>query len=183
MAYNDNNYIDWDAIDEAGGGSKLLPAGGYVATITACEWVGGKEYMRFTYDIAEGQYAGFFADDDRDYTHQFTRSYKNSALPFTKKFLRFVNESNPGFDAFVRRTPDELARELVGRRVGIIVQREDYTNKNGEDRARMNVEEYASADDIRNGRFPIPEPKDNREHKPEATHAASGSVYDADLPF
>ena len=180
MAFNASK-LDWNAIDEAGGGSKLLPAGGYVATIVGGEDIERSEYMRFTYDIAEGAHKGFFADDDRDYTHQFTRSYTAKALPFMKRFLKCVEASNPGFD-MNKWSGDPSA--LVGLTVGIIVQREDYTNKSGEDRARMNVEDFASADDIRNGRYKLPEPKDTREHKPETTHAAStGALYDADIPF
>jgi hypothetical protein len=44
----------------------------------------------------------------------------------------------------------------------------------------MNVEDFASADDIRNGRFKLPDPKDSRKKR---EGAQDGSVYDADIPF
>lgn len=176
MGFN-NNKVNWTEVSAAGS-SSMLPAGGYVAKITAVEDVESKEYLRFTYDIAEGEHKGFFESDDREYTHQFTRSYKEKAMGFMKRFLECVDGSNDGF-SLDGWTPN--FNDLKGKLVGIIVQREDYTNQAGEDRARMNVEDFAKADDIRNGRFKLPEPKDNRAEKP--AQAAGGSVYDADIPF
>ena len=164
---------------EATGSSSMLPAGGYVARITDVEDVESKEYLRFTYDIAEGAQKDFFETDDRVYTHQFVRSYTKKAQGFMKRFLEQVEESNPNFSL---ASWDNDPRGLVGKLVGIVVQREDYTNQNGEDRARMNVEAFASADDVRNGRFKLPDPKDTRA-KAEPKAQQDGSVYDADLPF
>jgi len=170
--------INWTEVDAAGT-SRMLPAGGYVATITGVEDVESKEYLRFTYDIAEGEHKGFFETDDRVYTHQFTRSYKERAAGFMKRFLECVEASNDGFrlDGW-----DCDPESLVGLKVGILVQREDYTNSSGEDRARMNVEGFAPIVDIRNGRYKLPEPKDSRTEKGEE-QASSGSEYLADVPF
>ena len=167
--------VNWEEVTAAGS-SALLPAGGYVAVITDVEDVERSEYLRLTYDIAEGPCKGFFATDDRDYTHQFTRSYTDKASGFMKRFLQCVEDSNAGFSL---ASWDSDPQGLKGKLVGILVQREDYTNRSGEDRARMNVEGFASADDIRAGRFVLPEPKDTRDKadKPAA------SVYGADIPF
>lgn len=174
MSFKSSN-MNWVEV-EAAGTSRMLPAGGYVAIITAVEDVESKEYLRFTYDIAEGDCKDFFKTDERVYTHQFTRSYKPKAAGFMKQFLECVEGSNANFSlAGWSNDPNDL----VGKLVGIIVQREDYTNQSGEDKARMNVEAYAKADDIRNGRYVLPEPKDNREAKIDA----NTSVYDADIPF
>lgn len=168
-----NSNTKWTEVSAAGS-SSMLPAGGYVARITAVEDVESREYLRFTFDIAEGEHKGFFADDDRVYTHQFVRSYKQKAAGFMKKFLECVEGSNDGFKL---AGWDNDETDLIGLLVGIIVQREDYTNASGEDRARMNVEDFAKAEDIRNGRYKLPEPKDNR------TSDGNGSAYDADVPF
>jgi len=174
--FKDKN-MNWTEVT-AVGGSRMLPAGGYVATITEVEDVESKEYLRFTYDIAEGEFKGFFETDDRVYTHQFVRSYTEKSSGYMKRFLECVEGSNPNFklDGWGNDPND-----LVGKIVGIIVQREDYTNRDGEDRARMNVEGFASATDIRNGRFKLPDPKDSREKEESATQG--GSLYDADIPF
>ena len=179
---------NWNEVEPAGN-SRTIPAGGYVARITAVEDVERSEYLRFTFDIAEGEYKGFFEDDDRPYTHQFVRSYKPKAMGFMRRFLDCVDESNPNFSL---AGWDNNPQALVGKLVGVVIQREDYTNKKGEDRSRMNVEEYASAPDIRAGRFKLPEPKDSREKtqgtdggygSTDAQHDVAGSVYDADIPF
>lgn len=176
MGFKNSNTV-WTEVT-ATGTSKMLPAGGYVAKITAVEDVESKEYLRFTYDIAEGEHKGFFETDDREYVHQFTRSYKATAQGFMKKFLECVEGSNADFklDGW-----DNDPDDLVGKLIGIIVQREDYTNQAGEDRARMNVEDFATAADIRAKRYKLPEPKDTRAEKP--AQADGGSVYDADIPF
>lgn len=176
---------NWTEVEPAGS-SRMIPAGGYVARITAVEDVERSEYLRFTFDIAEGEHKGFFEADDRPYTHQFVRSYKPKAVGFMRRFLDCIEESN---DNFTLAGWDSNPQSLVGKLVGVVIQREDYTNKNGEDRSRMNVEEYASAADIRAGRFKLPEPKDNRDKGDTADAGFStptepaASVYDADIPF
>jgi len=181
MGFKSKN-TNWTEVSAAGS-STMLPAGGYVAKITDVEDVESKEYLLFTYNIAEGEYAGFFDGDDRVYTHQFRRYYTDKASGFMRKFLDCIEASNKKFtlDGW-----DNDQQSLVGLLVGIIVQREDYTNQSGEDRARMNVEGFASADDIRNGRFKLPEPKDSRkndEQSDQTDQTDQGSVYDADIPF
>ena len=184
MGFKNSNTV-WTEVDAAGS-SKMIPAGGYVARITDVEDVASKEYLRFTYDIAEGEHKGFFESDDRVYTHQFVRSYKETAKGFMKKFLDCVDESN---DNFTLNGWNNDERDLVGKLVGIIVQREDYTNNDGDDRARMNVEDFAKVSDIRAGRFVLPEPKDNRKEHADSGQASAStpdvtsSVYDADIPF
>jgi len=180
MGFKSKNTT-WTEVSAAGS-SSMLPAGGYVATILKVEDVESKEYLRFLYDIAEGEHAGFFETDDRPYTHQFIRSYKEKASGFMKQFLQCVEASNADFKL---EGWDNEPTDLVGKLVGIIVQREDYTNQNGEDRARMNVEGFASADDIRNKRFKLPEPRDTRQGGGSAPAPSEdgGSVYDADIPF
>lgn len=186
MSFKAKN-TNWTEVSAAGT-SKMIPAGGYVAKILSVEDVESKEYLRFTYDIAEGEHKGFFETDDRPYTHQFIRSYKDTASGFMKRFLDCIDNSNDDFDlSGWGNDPDDL----VGKKVGVIIQREDYTNNDGEDRARMNVVEFASADIIRNGRFVLPKPEDNRKNKggststakPTSQEEALDTVYGADVPF
>ena len=61
----------------------------------------------------------------------------------------------------------------------------EYTNNDGEDRARMNVVDFANIDDIRNGRYVLPDAVDNRKEKAadQAPIADGASIYDADIPF
>lgn len=178
MGFN-NSEFNWTEVSAAGS-SSMLPAGGYVAVITKVEDVEGGSYLLFTYDIAEGEHKGFFANDDRVYTHQFKRWYTPKSAGFMKRFLECVEGSNKSFK-LAGWKPDFA--DLEGLLVGIVVQREDYTNQAGEDRARMNVEDFAKADDIRKGRYKMPEPKDTRKKRDDDAQLAQGTVYDADIPF
>ena len=49
--------IDWNNVEEAKDGR--LPAGGYICGITSVEDVANSEYLRFEYDIAEGEYKNY----------------------------------------------------------------------------------------------------------------------------
>lgn len=186
MGFKSKN-TNWTEVSAAGT-SKLIPAGGYVAKILKVEDVESKEYLRFVYDIAEGDYKGFFETDDRPYTHQFFRSYKDTASGFMKQFLDCIEESNGSFNL---ATWDNEPNGLTNLLVGVLIQREDYTNNNGENRARMNVVGFTSAANIRAGRFVLPEPEDNRTKKddgqqdqqPSNPQEALDSVYGADVPF
>jgi len=177
MGFKSKN-VEWTEVSAAGG-SSMLPAGGYVAVIKDVEDVESGEYLLFTYDIAEGEHKGFFETDDRVYTHQFKRWYTEKSTGFMKKFLECVEGSNPDFKL---EGWDSDPNDLKGKLVGILVQREDYTNKDGNDRARMNVEGFAPIVDIRNNRYKLPDPKDNREKRDDQPAEAS-TAYDADIPF
>ena len=113
--------INFDNIDEMTGGGDRLPAGGYVARITKVEDVPSKQYLWVEYDIAEGPYAGHFANvGDRPYLHRFSRSYKDAAQGFFKAFLLRLTESNRGrFDwqQWQQACNEQLS---VGLAVGIV---------------------------------------------------------------
>lgn len=178
---------NWALIEESNGGSKL-PAGGYVCRITAVEDVPSKEYLNITYDIVEGQYAGHYSDDfaqKNPYIHQFVRSYKQSAEGMFKAFLSRLEESNNGRGggrafSIANWQVHANEQEFVGLDIGLVMQYEKYTNGKGEDKERLNVERVYATQDIRNGDFKVPEPKDSR-----TTVPAAASSYDSygDVPF
>lgn len=179
---------NWALIEESTGGAKL-PAGGYVCRITDVEDVPRSEYLRITFDIAEGQYAGHYSDDfarEHPYIHQFVRSYKQSAEGMFKAFLARLEESNNGRGG---TRPFSIAnwqihadeREFIGLEIGLVMQYEKYTSpRTGEDKERLNVERIYAAQDIRNGDYKVPEPKDSRTPAPAA--ASSYNSY-GDVPF
>lgn len=179
MAFKDHD-TDWANV-KGGGSARSLPAGGYVAIITAYEdreASNGNDYIIFTYDIAEGEYKGMFADAD-SWKHEFKRWYLGENEDKFKDFLLDIEASNNDFK--VAKWDKDLV-DLVGKKIGIVVQRRDYTGNDGADRWKMEVRYCTTADDIRNGRFSVPEPKDERTN-PEPQQQTQGSVYDADIPF
>ena len=180
---------NWTLIEESAGGSKL-PVGGYVIKITDVEDVPSREYLRITYDIAEGEYAGHYSDafgKQNAWAHQFVRSYKDTAEGMFKAFLNRLEESNKVSRGFTVAGWSERSdeRDLVGLTLGAVIQKRLYTNDKGEDKEALEVAGVYAAQDIRNGDFKIPEPRDVREQvtaKPKA-QAVAPSAYDEDIPF
>lgn len=169
--------INWEEVEESKPSTMLEP-GGYVCRITDVEDVPSREYMWVVYDVVEGDRAGVYADLPKsdDWKHRFTRSYKDTARGMFKAFANRVQESNPGF-AWDGR--DE--RQFVGKLVGLVFQKEQYTNDRGEDKERTVVVGIESADAIRKGGYYMPEPKDRRT-KVAAAPASQSGPYD-DIPF
>ena len=98
-----------------------------------------------------------------------------------KAFLKRLEESNVGFNVAAWQARGCNEREFVGLEVGIVLQTEQYTNNKGEDKERLEMVGVYASQDIRNGDFKLPEPKDNR-LKDQYEGASTGS-YSDDLPF
>lgn len=170
----------WEMIEESKPSTQLDP-GAYVCRIVDVNDVPEKEYLWIVYDVAEGQQSGCYANMGRDeaWKHRFTRSYKETAEGMFKAFLNRLEESNRGrFSVSAwSQTCDE--RQLVGLEVGLLFQKEQYTNDKGDDKERTVVVGVVASQDVRNGDYKLPEPKDRR------TKVESPSVpdYDANIPF
>ena len=171
------------------GDFQRLPAGGYIAKILAVKDVDDKSYLLVTFDIAEGEKKGFYAktDAEHEYTHQFIRSYKETALGMFKGFLKAVDNSN-GTNFEPQAEKGFAEQQLVGKVVGILVGYEEYVSNRGDVRERMRVN-TRSAETIRSGNFTVPELK-----KLETGNGGAGTVpvspvagfegiTDADIPF
>jgi hypothetical protein len=145
---------------EAGNFVKL-PAGGYVVNILRVTDEADKEYLKFDYDIAEGEYKGFFKKqwdsdnrENKQWRGNFIRSYKESALPFFKGFCTACENSNKGFTF-----GGANEQEFKGKKVGIVVGYEEYINGMGKKRERLYLDQVHSVDKIKKGEFEIPELK------------------------
>ena len=176
---------NWSLIEESTPGSQLEP-GGYVVKITQVEDLPDKEYLRITYDIAEGDHKGHFDDvwgRNNGWAHRFIRSYKESAQGMFKAFLSRLEESNKHINGFTIANWQIQSNEqqFVGLEIGLILRKRLYTNEKGEDKESLEVYRVVAAQDIRNGDFKVPDPKDDRESIVPA-RAESAQVYD-DVPF
>lgn len=149
--------IDLTNVEEAKDGFDKLPAGGYVCKITMAQDMPESEMLKLEYDIAEGQYAGYFKKKYDDTTYWFgdtVKSYKETALPFFKQFITAVEKSNPGYHW------NNNEQTLVGKFVGFVIGEEEYKNKKtGEVKTKMGVRMVRSVEAIRSGDFKIPELK------------------------
>ena len=146
-----------------------LPAGGYIAEITAVEDKTDKEYLNITFDIAMGEFKAFYSDEwgkAHPYAHTFVRSYKKTGDPkkdarimgMFKTFLHAIDESNgTNYEPQAETGFDENL--LKGKRIGLVIGYEEYESDRGEIRERTRVTAVKSTDDITKGNYKVPEVK------------------------
>lgn len=179
---------DWTVIEPAKQGGSMLPPGGYVVRITDVEDVPSREYLRFTYDIAEGEHAGHYSDDfgkNNPYTHQFVRSYTDRASAFFSQFLEALELSNRGRFSVAEWSKRCDEREMIGLEIGVVLQLEQFTNGKGEDKRRLNGAAFYAAQDIRNGDYKALPDLDNRKGSGDVAKADADTadLYAGDIPF
>jgi hypothetical protein len=156
-----------------GGERERLPAGGYICKITRVEDFPDKQYLKIEFDIADGQYKGWYGDIFKRanfWGGNFIRSYKDSATVFFKGFITAVEESNPNYKW------NWQEQTLVGKWIGLVLGYEEYENRNHEIKERIYVAQNRSGKAIKNGDFTVPELK---RLKQASKPAAPGSAYDS----
>lgn len=144
------------SVQEAGE-SKRLPAGGYIVKYTKVEDVPEKNYLFMEFDIAEGEYSGYYEElyDRLDFwAGRCFRSYTEKALPMFKRMCSAVTKSNKGFIFDGNEHCDEST--LVGKKVGMILGEEEYIGNDGSTKTRLYVAREISVDDVKAGKFKIP---------------------------
>ena len=169
----------YDKIQESGS-FKKLPVGGYVVKILSAIDVPEKEYLRLSFDIAEGPNKGFFAEEYKNDTREdkkwpnagtFVRSYKEKALPMMKGFTTAVEKSNKNY------TWNFDESTLKGKLVGLVIGEEEYVNSSGKMRTRTYVNAVRSVDVIREGKFEVPELKKLSADKVAASAPAASQPF------
>ena len=174
--------IDWENVSEATDRVEL-PSGGYVCQILRVKNDEGKERLEIEYDICEGQYADFFANDSAMagfWTGLAYMGYKQNQQPFFKAFLTAVKNSNPGFIF------ENDENRLINKRVGFVLAQEKSWSKEGKGPyiGISKLVQARSIDAIHKNDFKIPEMRINDYNKPMAgfTEMPSGDADD-DVPF
>ena len=169
----------YDKIQESGS-FKKLPVGGYVVKILSAIDVPEKEYLRLSFDIAEGPNKGFFAEEYKNNTREdkkwpnagtFVRSYKEKALPMMKGFTTAVEKSNKNY------TWNFDESTLKGKLVGLVIGEEEFVNSSGKMRTRTYVNAIRSVDVIREGKFEVPELKKLSADKVSASTPAASQPF------
>ncbi len=156
--------LQLDNVQEAGSYNRL-PAGGYICRYTKVEDVPEKEYLYMEFDIESGEYKDYYKnlEESMDFWGgRVYRSYKEKALPMFKRMCTAVAKSNPGFvfDGG-RQNADE--KTLVGKHVGLILGEEEYIGNDGNKKTRLYVNTECDVNDIKAGRFRVPELKKLKE--------------------
>ena len=172
--------INWNEVEEVKEFEKL-PAGGYVCGITAVEDEPQKEYLKFEFDIAEGEYKNYYRslyDNKGFWAAKFVKSYKQKSVGFFKKMLTAFEKSNKGF--IFNNDEKTLKRKLVG----LVLGYEEYVGNDGNIKQRLIVTDYLPVDDIKAGNFSIPALKKlETENGQVSNNSAFEAIEDYDLPF
>ena len=96
----------YDKIQESGS-FKKLPVGGYVVKILSAIDVPEKEYLRLSFDIAEGPNKGFFAEEYKNNTRE---NKKWSASATINQLVYAANgETSKGFKTFIEAVKNSNA--------------------------------------------------------------------------
>lgn len=169
-----------------------LTAGAYICKITGVEDVpinpntGKGDYLRIHYDIAEGDFTGYYeglreAHPDWTYMGSYIRSYKEAALGMFKRFCSAVSKSNGNYVFDGQKNADETT--LVGKKVGLVLQEEEYIGNDGSRKKRLIVNKEFPINEIEKQKVPDAKllPAENTTTKPDDGFM---TVVDSDeLPF
>ena len=134
--------IDMSNIKEASEPTRL-PAGAYICTICNVEDFPDREYLKVTYDIAQGDYRGYYKSlrdehPDWSWVGSYVKSYKQKALPMLKRFCSAVSKSNNGF-VFDGGAVNSDEKTLIGKSVGLVLREEEYYRNDGEKSTKLTV--------------------------------------------
>lgn len=148
--------IDLSNVQEAGDSKRLVP-GAYACTITSVEDVTDKEYLKIGFDIADGEFKGYYSkmrEDHPDWTNVGTyyRSYKPTALGMFKRMCSAVSKSNGTFVFDGSTNADE--KTLVGKKIGLVFQEEEYYGNDGEKKTRLIVNKECAIADLSTQKVP-----------------------------
>lgn len=172
--------INWNNVEEAQEFKKVT-SGGYICKITLAEDVADKEYTYFEYDIAEGEFKGYYDDLYKSkgfWGAKLFKSYKENALPFYKGMVTAFEQSNKGFKF------DNDETKFKDKLIGLVLAEEEYTGNDGAIKTRLYVSSIHSIDKIRKGDYKVPEKKLlNGSAKAQANTFETLTGDDSELPF
>lgn len=174
---------------KASGEFDSLKPGGYIGVLYKAEDESDKEYLKVFFDIAEGEFAGYYKNLYNQFNFwggTFFRSYKEKALSMFKGFIKAVEESNPGYVW----NWDEST--LKGKKVGLILQEEEFVPTGGahagELRTHLIVQKVVNVETIKSGNFKVPELKKLDKYtgptqQTQNTQPQPANISDDSLPF
>lgn len=186
---------DWDTVQAVGEAVKL-PVDGYVCKIMDAKEMtyngtsGEFSRLEVSFDIAEGEYKGFFANDYRA-QQQEDKKWKGVLrlyIPkddgsemdeWTKRRLKSLTESAEDSNSGFHWEWDES--KLKDKLVGIVFRNEEW-DFNGKTGWKAQAFKAVSVSAVRDGKFSIPK------EKPLANSNASSNTFtevedNEDLPF
>ena len=174
--------------------TEKLPAGGYVVKIMAATEEtasNGNSFLKISFDIAEGEYKGYYERKYRT-ANENDKKWKgniNLYVPLEdgseqdeytaskfKTSIMNIEESNPGYHW------DWDEKKLKGKIVGCIFREKEYDYE-GNTGFFAEPFRLISADNIRNNKFRMPKPKLLNGSTTVSDPASADNFSDDDLPF
>ena len=192
-----NDYNETQAITDA----QKIPAGGYMAVIKKAEVKeysnenGNYEMLEISFDITEGEYKDYYADNYRAQPDE-DKKWKGVLRLFVpsddgsdsdafckRKFktnILAVEDSNTGYHW------DWDERKLKGKAVGVLLQNKEW-EFNGNTGWSAQPYGFIAVEKIKSNKFKVPKdkPKKNSNPAPTVTRKATDfeEIDDDDLPF
>lgn len=188
---------DWEAATAyTGETTAQLPKGGYVLKIEAAKVinVGGAEQLVLLFDIAEGDFKGFYREryenDKKSAKDPKTVKWKGQYRQFTTKKDGTTNNWFKGLITSIEKsnnfTFDFDESQLIGKLVGGIFGVEEFEGQDGKKVKTVKMLQARSVDVIRSGDYVIPEDKLLNTSAAETSASAAYTTDDVDtedLPF
>jgi hypothetical protein len=149
--------INMKDVKEAGDFTRPDP-GAYICTITDVKDIKSKEYLKVSYDIAEGEFKGYYGEmrsnnPDWTWAGAYVKSYKPAALPMFKRFCTAVSRSNGAF-VFDGGEVNSNEKTLIGKKIGLLLGEEEYYGNDGEKKTRLYVNREFSIDNLKDQKVP-----------------------------
>lgn len=140
-----------------------LPAGLYVCEILGArmENYNGNERFVMQFDIAEGEYKGFYQKQYREekltnqnakYRGMHRQFVSGSSLPFFKGMMTSIEKSTPGY--FFPWGRENNEKTLVGKKFGAVMGREQFLTEDGEKRFSTKIFQIRSLEGLKNAKIP-----------------------------
>ena len=155
----------YNEVSESGGSYQQLPAGGYVCRIVNVELGerNNRPQIRVAIDIAEGEYAGHFAKQNRDkwsnsaiFTRYIYDENEKFITPALKSLLANVERSNDNFTADLQNNLRRFDQNtLVGKLCGFTFGEREY-EYNERIYTTTEVKFPKAVSKIRSGDFEVP---------------------------
>ena len=183
---------------QAAGAIDVLPVGSYVCEIKKCTEEknnsGKGTHLAILFDIAEGDYRGFFMKDWKAQNREdkFWRGIIRQNIPdeksekydmqfrFFKSFVNAVEDSNDGY------AWDWDETKLAGKTVGVVFGEVEKKSQRGTVYVTTQADSICSAEAARNGTAKIPERRTLPGSSSSTFTPASGPVdvsADEEVPF
>lgn len=152
---------------QAYGDFEALPKGGYVCKVLGVELMvfKGKECVKLSCDIAEGDFAGYFAErykantnEDKKWTCNYLLWVPNDSSQDweQRKFktdIEAFEDSNNGFHF------DWDEKKFKGLLIGGLFNEREYEKTNGDVGRATNLAKLTTVEKVREGKFKLPEDK------------------------